>query len=307
MGTVAGINPSRRRIYPGMPDKKKDSSEASDAALKARLAQLELENRIRLQKPTLGANPIGDTPRRGFGSAQGIAHLRHTEYQRRGPSPPSAPTPVPEPGKARFGGTYLRTPLPGIISAADATPGFELIAPVPATPTAPPPAAGPGKEAARAKPPGAGAPPGAATPGASASPAGVGQPAAKSAPPSGAMPSGRPIPGIQPAPPHKEAAQAKPAGPVTPPLEPGNRRVVAGGAVAKAPLPALYHAGMKAAEAAEKSQATAKAPAPATSAAMGRPAPELVIPEGVEVTKDAPKASRVKRFKNPTLAPKEPS
>lgn len=82
--------------------------------------------------------------------------------------------------------------------------------------------------------------------------------------------------------------------------------MVAGGSIAKAPLPALYHAGMKAAEAAEKSRPEAKAPAPPASEAMGKPAAELVIPDGAEVTKDAPKTPRVKRFKNPTLAPKTP-
>lgn len=292
-----------------MTDKKKDKPESSDAALKARLAQLELENRMRLQKqqPTQGGNPIKDTPRRGFGSAQGIAHLRHTEYQRRGPNPPPAPAPVPEPGKARFGGTYLRTPLPGIISA-DATPGFELIEPVPATPTAGPPQP-PAKDAARAKPPGpaGGAPPGRspAQPFAAPPPA-----AAKGPPPSGAMPSGRPLPGTQPPSlPAKEVAQAKP-GPAIPPdaaFDAGKRRIVGGGAVAKAPLPALYHAGMKAAEAAEKAKMAATPPGAAPPPAEAKPAAEIQVPEGAEVTKDGPKpAPRVKRFKNPTLAPKEP-
>lgn len=115
-----------------MNDKKKP--EPSDAALQERLTQLELENRMRqrLNSISEGAAPFKHTPRKGFGSAQGIAHLRHTEYQRRGPAP-AAPAPmIPEPGKAKFGGTYLRTPLPGLLSGQGGNPWEELITPVPA-------------------------------------------------------------------------------------------------------------------------------------------------------------------------------
>lgn len=110
---------------------KKDSSSSEDA-LKAHLAQLELENKVRRQRQaTTGQEPFKDTPRRGFGSAQGIAHLRHQEYQRRG-SAPSKPAPqLPAPGKAAFGGTYLRTPLPGLVSP-NSEPGSALIPPTPA-------------------------------------------------------------------------------------------------------------------------------------------------------------------------------
>jgi hypothetical protein len=71
--------------------------------------------------------------------------------------------------------------------------------------------------------------------------------------------------------------------------------VVAGSALTKPPLPAVYQAGIKSANEAEKAKT---APAPSKSG------PEMVIPEGAEVTKDGPKVPRVKRFKNPTLAPK---
>lgn len=269
-----------------MGEDKKRSRE-SDAALQARLSQLELENRLRLQRnaPTVGGEAIKDTPRRGFGSAQGIAHLRHTEYQRRGPSPPPPPTPIPEPGKARFGGTYLQPPLPGIISA-DATPGNELIAPVPAKPT-PTPAPAPDKEVRTRPLQGVGQPP---------SPPASGGPA-----PSGVMPSGRPLPATgPPVAPAKEAAAARPApaGPAVPvsaQFDP-KPKVVGGNALGKAPLPPLYHAGMKAAQEAEKARVGDKPEAVAKA--------DVVVPEGSEVTRDGPKAPRVKRFKNPTLAPK---
>lgn len=109
----------------------KKNEPSDDAALQARLAQLELENRIcRQQQDRSDVGGVG-APRRGFGSAHGIAHLRHSEYQRRGPTPVPPPPAVPAPGKARFGGTYLQTPLPGVI-APGATPGNELICPTPA-------------------------------------------------------------------------------------------------------------------------------------------------------------------------------
>jgi hypothetical protein len=277
-----------------MSEKKKPPTPApgSDAALQARLAQLELENRLRMQKQMQpGANPVSDTPRRGFGSAQGIAHLRHTEYQRRGPNPPPPPPPIPEPGKARFGGTILKTPLPGIIRP-DVSPGAELIEPVPAKP-----AVAPAKQAR----PAAQAP---LTPRGGSPPA---VPPAAPAAPSGSMPSGRPMPASQPArPAAKEVAAAKPAtpAPVTPPLDPAKRSVIAASPIPKAPLPALYHAGMKSAEEAEKLAAKdkpAKPPGEIKAPATGAP---IVIPDGAEVLKDAPAAKsapRAKRFKNPTL------
>jgi hypothetical protein len=282
--------PAAKSLVETMPEKKK-TSEPSDAALKARLAQLELENRMRLQnnQPSASGNPIKDTPRRGFGSAQGIAHLRHTEYQRRGSTPPAAPPPIPEPGKARFGGTYLRTPLPGIISA-DATPGNELIAPVPVVPTSPAPP--PAKEVRTQPLQGVGMPPATPAPG--------------SAAPSGVMPGGRPLPDPAPSPaPAKEAAKAVP---VAAQFDPNKGNVIGGRGASKAPLPAVYHAGVKSAEAADRAKAdmAAKPHLPSAAAAMAKPEAEktIVIPEGVEVTKDEPKApTRVKRFKNPTLGP----
>ena len=123
------------------------------------------------------------------------------------------------------------------------------------------------------------------------------------------MPSGRPLPGTQPANlPAKEVAQAKPgaAGPPAAAFDAGKRRIVGGSAVAKPALPALYHAGMKAAEAADKAKLDAKPPGATPPPAEAKPAAEIQIPEGAEVTKDGPKPpTRVKRFKNPTLAPKE--
>lgn len=262
----------------------KKPPEPSDAALKARLAQLELENRVRMQRhaPTFG-DPSSATPRRGFGSAQGIAHLRSTEYERRGPTPPAAPPPIPEPGKARFGGTYLQTPLPGIIGP-NAEPGKELIPPVPATPTS------------------SGLPPGGSAPFAgSAPPPPLAGPSM--APASAAMPAGRPLPPVAPQPASPPAAAAAVPTPPASFAPPG--KVVGGGALGKAPLPAVYHAGMKSAQEAAKPAAS-----PPVAARPAGDAP-IVIPEGVEVTKDAaakepPKAARAKRFKNPTLGPKTP-
>lgn len=276
----------------------KKPPEPSDAALKARLAQLELENRVRMQRhaPTVG-DPSSATPRRGFGSAQGIAHLRSTEYERRGPTPPPPAAPIPEPGKARFGGTYLQTPLPGIIGP-NAEPGKELIPPIPATPSsaaAPPPAAAKGGMAPFA---------GAASPVPLAGPT--------MGPPSAAMPGGRPLPPSTP-PAAKPTPPAK-IGPLTPAasLEPKGK-VVGGGALGKAPLPAIYHAGLKSAQESKPADTPLPAVAKPTPAAtsLSREAP-IVIPEGVEVTKDAAqeaakeqaKAARAKRFKNPTLGPK---
>lgn len=261
----------------------KKPPEPSDAALKARLAQLELENRVRMQRqgPTFG--DVGKaTPRRGFGSAQGIAHLRSTEFERRGPTPPPSPAPIPEPGKARFGGTYLQTPMPGII-APNAEPGKELIAPVPAAPSH-----AAGKEAAPPLvSPFAGTPSTPVAPGPSMGPS---------------APAVKPLPGPG------EVQRPAPAtvGPLTSPVVPPSvGKVVGGGALGKAPLPAIYHAGMKSAQ--DAKAASAPPPPPSPSPKLPAEAP-IVIPEGVEVTKDAAKeqakAARAKRFKNPTLGPK---
>lgn len=115
------------------------------------------------------------------------------------------------------------------------------------------------------------------------------------------MPSGRPLPATgPPVAPAKEAAAARPApaGPAVPvsaQFDP-KPKVVGGNALGKAPLPPLYHAGMKAAQEAEKARVGDKPEAVAKA--------DVVVPEGSEVTRDGPKAPRVKRFKNPTLAPK---
>lgn len=258
---------------------KKTSKDTSDAALKARLVQLEIENRLRLQNQSLqGEAPFKDTPRRGFGSAQGIAHLRHTEYQRRGPNPPAPPPAIPEPGKARFGGTYLRTPLPGILLPD----GGELIEPIPAAPI--PAQAKPGAAAARGD---------AFTP-----------------PPSApATVSGETAPAHSQVP--KEEPQAKPPAalpkPSALPTPSTSQKIVGGGAMRKAPLPALYHAGMKAAEDAEKAKRDELPSAPPIPEAKAKAEDVIAIPESAEVTKDGPKVPRAKRFKNPSLAPKSPS
>jgi hypothetical protein len=119
------------------------------------------------------------------------------------------------------------------------------------------------------------------------------------------------MPGDQPTKPAaKEVAQGPaPAIPAAAQFAPGKTNVIGGQGIAKAPLPALYHAGMKtakAAEAAEKAGAAAKPPIETTAEAMAKPGAEsaIVIPEGAEVTKDGPKVTRAKRFKNPTLGPK---
>lgn len=273
-----------------MSEDKNKAKEASEAALKARLAQLELENRVRLQnQPSAQGAPITDTPRRGFGSAQGIAHLRHTEYQRRGPNPPVPPPAIPEPGKARFGGTYLRTPLPGILPPD----GGELIPPVPAVPVGTPPstsvAACVDTSVAPAKEP--------------VEPSK--EPAAKTFA-DASQAAARAVTAAELKTTQKDVAQAKPPTPPSSLTAPA-RSVIGGSAIAKAPLPALYHAGMKAAADAEQAKAH---PLPsARPAAEAKPPADSVIaiPENAEVTKDGPKPPpRAKRFKNPTLAPKEP-
>ncbi len=131
-------------------------------------------------------------------------------------------------------------------------------------------------------------------------------------PPSAAMPGGRPLPPSTP-PAAKPTPPAK-IGPLTPAasLEPKGK-VVGGGALGKAPLPAIYHAGLKSAQESKPADTPLPAVAKPTPAAtsLSREAP-IVIPEGVEVTKDAAqeaakeqaKAARAKRFKNPTLGPK---
>lgn len=257
-----------------MSDQKKP--EPSDAALQARLSQLELENRMRhrLNSVSSGADPFKDTPRKGFGSAQGIAHLRHTEYQRRGPNPPAPPPSIPEPGKAKFGGTYLRTPLPGVLSGSVQNPWEVMIAPTPAGSSV-----SPDEQRDRPALPAAGA--------------GV-PPVAKGSDMSSATP---PLPTADVAtnrasafqPPKRQTSETSVAQPPSSPLETTRTKVVGGGGVPKAPLPALYHAGLKSAEDSEKKREPVSEPV-------------LEVPKEAEVrTDEVGKAPRVKRFKNPTL------
>lgn len=266
-----------------MSDNKKP--EPSDAALQARLNQLELENRMRhrFNSISAGADPFKDTPRKGFGSAQGIAHLRHTEYQRRGPAPSPPPPMIPEPGKAKFGGTYLRTPLPGVISGEVENPWEELIAPVPARPAGSP-------SDSVASSPSSAEPPHSPL---ATKPPSVSEPSI----PSTETPSPR-TSGFQPAiRPAVETAVQQPV--AAPPFDPGNKKVIGGSGVPKAPLPPLYHAGMRAAE-----QAGASTPAEQPPVAPLPPERPIAIPKEAEVRTDEPaKAPRAKRFKNPTLGP----
>lgn len=266
-----------------MSDNKKP--DPSDAALQARLNQLELENRMRhrFNSISAGADPFKDTPRKGFGSAQGIAHLRHTEYQRRGPSPPPPPPMIPEPGKAKFGGTYLRTPLPGVISGEVQNPWEELIPPIPAKPVGSPAdtaAPSPTDSGASLSPPSAPKPPPVVEPSVS----------------SGETPPPR-TSGFQPA--VRPAAETTVQQPVAaPPFDPGHKKVIGGSGIPKAPLPPLYHAGMRAAE-----QANASTPEQPPSAPLPPETP-IAIPKEAEFRTDEPaKAPRAKRFKNPTLGP----
>ena len=257
-------------------------SESSDAALQARLNQLEVENRMRHRFNSIssGAEPFKHTPRKGFGSAQGIAHLRHTEYQRRGPSPPPPPPAIPEPGQAKFGGTYMRTPLPGVISGEVEHPWEEMIAPVPVRPPSDKSASQPGvaetppAERLNLSPPPAPQP----------SPQAVAQPRPPQAP--------------QPSP-----AQAAGGPAVAPPFDPGGKKVIGAGGLAKAPLPEIYHAGMRAAERAGQCD-LAGSPLDAVA-----PTGPIAVPQDAEVRTDEPVKTpqRVKRFKNPTLNPPEKS
>lgn len=251
--------------------------------MQARLNQLELENRMRhrFNSISAGADPFKDTPRKGFGSAQGIAHLRHTEYQRRGPAPPPPPPMIPEPGKAKFGGTYLRTPLPGVISGEVQNPWEELIAPVPARPV------------------------GSLSDIEVSSSANLGAPQAPPStpkPPSAAEPSVLPVESPPPRtssfqPVVRPVAETAVQQPVSaPPFDPGNKKVIGGSGIPKAPLPPLYHAGMRAAE-----QAGASTPEQPPAAPLP-PEGLISIPKEAEVRTDEPvKAPRTKRFKNPTL------
>lgn len=237
-------------------------SESSDAALQARLNQLEVENRMRHRFNSIssGAEPFKHTPRKGFGSAQGIAHLRHTEYQRRGPSPPPPPPAIPEPGKARFGGTYMRTPLPGVISGQVEHPWEEMIAPVPVRPPS-------DKSASQTR---------------------------------NAEPSLAEKPDLPPPPPPQPSPAQAAGGPApAPPFDPGGKKVIGAGGMAKAALPEIYHAGMRAAERAGQGD-IAGSPLDAVA-----PTGPIAIPQDAEVRADEPVKApqRVKRFKNPTLNP----
>lgn len=254
-----------------MSDKKKP--EPSDAALQERLTQLELENRMRHRFNSIseGAAPFKHTPRKGFGSAQGIAHLRHTEYQRRGPAP-AAPAPmIPEPGKAKFGGTYLRTPLPGLLSGHGGNPWEELITPVPARRSGDQSTDGGGR------PPVAGGP---------AAPTNHPRRRAEDRP----APSAETERDLPPA----ESVPTQPA--AKSPPEAGGQKVVGGSGVPKAPLPPVYHAGMRAAEQSQTPEATIPGVPPSDG--------PITIPKEAEVRNDEPvKTVRIRKFKNPTLGP----
>ncbi len=234
--------------------------------------------RHRLNSVSSGADPFKDTPRKGFGSAQGIAHLRHTEYQRRGPNPPVAPPSIPEPGKAKFGGTYLRTPLPGVLSGSVQNPWEVMIAPVPAGGSAP----SDEQSGRTALPP--------------TTAAGIPS-AVQGSESSSLTPAALPATDVATnrasafQPPKKQtpdtvASQAPPASP----FDASRTKAVGGGGVPKAPLPALYHAGLKSAEDSEKLREPVLEPV-------------LEVPKDAEVrTDEVGKAPRVKRFKNPTMS-----
>ena len=251
-----------------MSDPKKP--EPSDAALQARLSQLELENRMRhrFNSVSSGADPFKDTPRKGFGSAQGIAHLRHTEYQRRGPNPPAPPPLIPEPGKAKFGGTYLRTPLPGVLSGPVQNPWEALVAPVPAGASSSSPPRDPSQEIE--------VPPS--------------EPVSETETVQAASSMPETVTPRSPAFPSPKSPAASLGSPAAPsPFEAGRPKAIGAGGVPKAPLPAVYHAGMKAAEDAERVREPIAEPV-------------LEVPKEAEVrTDEVQKAPRVKRFKNPTL------
>jgi hypothetical protein len=136
-------------------------------------------------------------------------------------------------------------------------------------------------------------------------------PAAGAAQPGqGGTPAAKPrAPVHPPDPAHPAQPAAAPGVPPTavPPVTPfeAKPKVVAASPMGKAPLPAIYQAGLKAAQEAEKVRPGITPTTPATpDPVASKTAADIVIPAGAEVTKDGPKTPRLKRFKNPTLAPK---
>ena len=84
-------------LHPSAPSGRQG---AEDAALQLRLAQMELANRMRLGQngPTPKAVPMSRRlPPGGFGSAQGIMHMKRGDFGKKASEPTLPSQQVPEP------------------------------------------------------------------------------------------------------------------------------------------------------------------------------------------------------------------